>query len=225
MERAAMVGRARRSRRSPSSGSFPRTAADVAGTAVPARGDLGRARARTSRCSPSTPSASSSASSTPDGAEIRHDLPQRTAFNWHGYLPGVGPGAALRLPRPRPVRTRARASLQPGEAPDRPVREGDRGRRRTGTRRACSPYAPGRRRRAPDDEDDAAAIPKSIVIDPAFDWEGDELLRTPWHETVIYEAARQGLHEAPPGRARGSARHLRGPRVRRGDRLPAGSSA
>ena len=28
----------------------------------------------------------------PDGAEIRHVLPRRTAFNWHGFLPGVGPG-------------------------------------------------------------------------------------------------------------------------------------
>src|SRR3954451_769243 len=26
------------------------------------------------------------------GNETRHLLPRRTAFNWHGYLPGVGPG-------------------------------------------------------------------------------------------------------------------------------------
>ncbi len=25
--------------------------------------------------------------------ETRHELPRRTAFNWHGYLPGVDPGA------------------------------------------------------------------------------------------------------------------------------------
>ena len=65
----------------------------VAGQPVPARRDAGTGRERTSRSSPSTPSASSSASSTRTGNETRHELPRRTAFNWHGYLPGVGPGA------------------------------------------------------------------------------------------------------------------------------------
>jgi isoamylase len=27
-----------------------------------------------------------------DGVETRVELPERTAFNWHGYLPGIGPG-------------------------------------------------------------------------------------------------------------------------------------
>ena len=27
-----------------------------------------------------------------DGTETRHELPRRTAFIWHGYLPGAGPG-------------------------------------------------------------------------------------------------------------------------------------
>ena len=44
-----------------------------------------------------------------------------------------------------------------------------------------------------DDEDDAAAIPKSIVIDESFDWEGDRHLETPWHETVIYEVHVKGF--------------------------------
>ena len=68
-------------------------------------------------------------------------------------------------------------------------------------------------------------MPRCVVIDPAFDWEGDRQLETPWHETVIYEAHVQGLHEAPPGRARGPARHLRRPRLGRGDRLPQARSA
>ena len=39
----------------------------------------------------------------------------------------------------------------------------------------------------PDLRDNAHAIPKAVVIDPAFAWEGDHLLYTPWTETVIYE--------------------------------------
>ena len=27
-----------------------------------------------------------------DDRETRHELTERTAFNWHGYLPGVSPG-------------------------------------------------------------------------------------------------------------------------------------
>ena len=37
------------------------------------------------------------------GRETRVDLPEMTGFTWHGYLPGVGAGPALRLPRPRPL--------------------------------------------------------------------------------------------------------------------------
>jgi glycogen operon protein len=50
-----------------------------------------------------------------------------------------------------------------------------------------------------DGEDDSAAIPRSVVVDPSFDWEGDDLLRTPWHETVIYEAHVKGITARHPG--------------------------
>ena len=49
-----------------------------------------------------------------------------------------------------------------------------------------------------DDADDAAAIPKSVVVDPGFDWEGDSLLRTPWQETVIYETHVKGFTKLHP---------------------------
>ena len=50
-----------------------------------------------------------------------------------------------------------------------------------------------------DDGDDAVAIPKSVVVDPGFDWEGDSLLRTPWQETVIYETHVKGFTKLHPG--------------------------
>ena len=82
---------------------------------VPARRDLGRRRARTSRCSPSTPSASSCACSTTTATRSASSSSSAPRYNWHCYLPGVGPGPALRLPRPRPVRParRATASTRP----------------------------------------------------------------------------------------------------------------
>ena len=50
-----------------------------------------------------------------------------------------------------------------------------------------------------DETDDAAAIPKSVVIDPSFDWEGDQLLRRPWDSTVIYELHVKGFTQRLPG--------------------------
>jgi glycogen operon protein len=44
-----------------------------------------------------------------------------------------------------------------------------------------------------DDSDSAPAIPRSVVIDEGFDWEGDTHPRIPWHETVIYEAHTKGF--------------------------------
>ena len=49
-----------------------------------------------------------------------------------------------------------------------------------------------------DDEDDADAIPKSIVIDETFDWQGDRPPARPWHETVIYEMHTKGFTKLMP---------------------------
>ena len=60
-----------------------------------------------------------------------------------------------------------------------------------------------------DDEDDADAIPKCVVVDEAFDWEDDRPPNRPWSETVIYEAHVKGFTKLQRGHPRGSARHLR----------------
>jgi isoamylase len=54
---------------------------------------------------------------------------------------------------------------------------------------------------AQDFRDDAWAVPKSIVIDTGFDWQGDERPAVPLHESVIYEVHVKGFskvwHELP----------------------------
>ncbi|MGE5219769.1 MAG: glycogen debranching protein GlgX [Chloroflexota bacterium] len=50
-----------------------------------------------------------------------------------------------------------------------------------------------------DDRDSAPFIAKSVVVDPAFDWEGDSAPRIPWHETIIYEIHLKGLTACHPG--------------------------
>ena len=59
----------------------------------------------------------------------------------------------------------------------------------------------------PDLRDNAAFMPKSLVIDPAFDWEDDRHPRRPWNRTVIYECHVKGLtirHPDIPHRLRGT---------------------
>ncbi len=46
--------------------------------------------------------------------------------------------------------------------------------------------------------DSAPYIPKSVVIDPNFDWEDDKPLRIPYHESVIYEAHVKGFTKTNP---------------------------
>src|SRR5262249_33358307 len=52
-----------------------------------------------------------------------------------------------------------------------------------------------------DETDSAPAIPKSVVVDPGFDWEADDLVRprTPLQETVIYEVHVKGFTKLRPG--------------------------
>lgn len=67
-----------------------------------------------------------------------------------------------------------------------------------------------------DRRDSAPAMPKGVVTSSAFDWTGDVRPRTPWSETIIYEAHVKGLtkllEEAPPAE-RGTFAALSHPKV------------
>jgi isoamylase len=48
------------------------------------------------------------------------------------------------------------------------------------------------------ESDSAPFVPKSVVIDPAFDWEDDEAPKTPYHQSTIYEAHVKGFTKLCP---------------------------
>ena len=57
------------------------------------------------------------------------------------------------------------------------------------------------------DTDSAPFVPKSVVIDPNYDWEGDRWPKIPYHKTIIYEAHVKGfthLHPDLPADIRGT---------------------
>jgi isoamylase len=126
-----------------------------------------------------------------DDAETRLTLARHTAHNWHGYLPGVGPGQRYGFRVYGPWAPDEGHRFNPHKLlidPYAKAIEGpvlwDRGR--------TLAYVDGDDL-VIDTSDDAAAIPKSVVVDGSFDWEGDELLRRPWNETVIYELHVKGF--------------------------------
>ena len=134
---------------------------------------------------------------------------------------------ALRLPRPRPVRPADRPPLQPGQAAAGPVREVDRGPDPVRQGQRPPVRADGRRGRRPD----ARRLrrrrrdPEVRRHRPALRLAGRPAAEHAARGQRDLRDARQGLHDAAPGRARGPARHLRGAGLRRRRRLPEGRSA
>ncbi|MBJ7527901.1 MAG: glycogen debranching protein GlgX [Nocardioides sp.] len=67
-----------------------------------------------------------------------------------------------------------------------------------------------------DHEDSAPHVPRSVVVDTSFDWEGDAPMRRRWRDTVIYEAHVKGmtqLHPRVPEWLRGTYAGLANPAV------------
>ena len=134
-----------------------------------------------------------------EGNEQSVPLAERTAFNWHGYLPDVGPGQRYAYRVHGDWAPEQGHRFNPHKLLIDPYAKAIEG---AVDWEAAStlPYVPGGDDADldQDDEDDAAAIPKCIVIDPSFDWEGDTHLNTPWHETVIYEVHVKGFTATHP---------------------------
>jgi len=127
--------------------------------------------------------------------ETRVELCERTAFHWHGYLPGVGPGQRYGYRVHGPYDPHSGHRFNPHKLLIDPYAKAIEG---TVDRAAGNvlPYVPTGAEDAelqPDETDDAAAIPKCVVVDPFFDWEGDEPLNLPWSSTVIYEVHVKGF--------------------------------
>ncbi len=147
------------------------------------------------------------------GAETRQTLTEVDGFVWHGYLPSVGPGQRYGYRVTGPYEPRkghrcnpAKLLLDPyGKAVDGQIRWDA----------ALFGYQPDE----PDvasDIDSAPFMPRNVVINPYFAWADDRPPRTPYHETVIYEAHVRGLtmrHPDVPPELRGSYSGLACPPV------------
>ena len=146
-------------------------------------------------------------------SETRYPLTERSLGIWHGRLPGIQPGQRYGY--------RADGPWNPAE-----------GHRFNVNKLLLDPYAlatsgtiqneqalfgynwddPSQ----PDTTDSAPVTGRSVVIDPSFDWEGDEPMKIRWRDTVIYELHVKGftkLHDRVPEELRGTYAGLATPHV------------
>jgi glycogen operon protein len=141
-----------------------------------------------------------------DDRETRVTLPERTAMNWHCYVPGVGPGQRYGFRVHGPYDPSGGHRFNSSKLLIDPYAKAIEGAVRWELANVL-PYVPGGDDLEPDDEDSAPAIPRALVVDGTFDWEGDEHPRRPWNQTVIYEVHVKGFtkrHPAVPEHLRGT---------------------
>jgi glycogen operon protein len=126
------------------------------------------------------------------GSEQRIDIRDRTAFQWHVYLPEVGPGQCYGYRVHGPYDPPQGLRFNPGKLLIDPYAKAIDG----GVDWQAAntlPYEPGGEDFALDTSDDARAIPKSVVVDPGFDWGEDRVIGRRWSNTVIYETHVKGF--------------------------------
>ncbi|MFL6157745.1 MAG: glycogen debranching protein GlgX [Marmoricola sp.] len=127
--------------------------------------------------------------------ETRVELTEVDGFVWHAYLPQVQPGQLYGY--------RVHGPWQPAD-----------GLRCNPNKLLVDPYAKATAGEIswdpslfsyrfedpeePNDDDSAAHVLLGVVVNPFFDWEGDRQLRTPYAESVIYEAHVKGLTQLNP---------------------------
>lgn len=129
------------------------------------------------------------------GKESRVELVDVDAHVWHAYLPTVHPGQRYGYRVYGPDDPANGLRFNPNKLLLDPYAKAVEGQVEWG--QSVFGYNFG----DPDsrnDDDSAAAMMKGVVINPFFDWAGDRLPKTPYAESLIYEAHVKGLTERHP---------------------------
>ncbi len=132
-----------------------------------------------------------------DGTETRIDMPESTGYVWHAYLPRIGGGQRYGY--------RVHGPWDPGNGlrcnpakllldPYAKAIEGD-----VDWDEAMFPYHFDNPDGSRNDVDSAPYVPRSVVVDPDFDWEDDRPPHHPPNQSVIYEVHVKGFTARHPG--------------------------
>ena len=130
-----------------------------------------------------------------DGQETRVDLHEVDGFVWHGYLPGVSPGQRYGYRVHGPYDPASGSRCNPHKLLLDPYAKAIEGGVSWGQPVFSYQFGHPDRR---NNSDSAPYVPRSVVVNPYFDWNLDRPPRIPYHETVIYEAHVRGLTREHP---------------------------
>ncbi len=129
------------------------------------------------------------------GSETRHELDERTGYVFHAFVPGIEVGTRYGLrvdgewdPANGLRHDVAKLLLDPHA---RAIEGGFEWGQALFSHEFDDPFTRN-------DDDSASAMPKCIVTDASFDWEGDKAPRVPLDETVIYEVHVKGFTKQHP---------------------------
>ncbi len=123
--------------------------------------------------------------------ETRSDLPETTAFIWHGYVPNLHPGQLYGYRVHGPWEPERGNLCNPAKLLLDPYGKAANG--RVEWNEAVFGYHFNDPENSKNDADSAPYMPKSVVINPFFDWRNDRNPRIAWHHTVIYEVHVKGF--------------------------------
>ena len=128
----------------------------------------------------------------------RVELPEFTDEIWHGYLPDIHPGQIYGYRVYGPYEPDAGHRFNPNKLLLDPYARGHFGDLK------WNPAVFGYKMESGDDttfdeRDSAPFVPKCVVVDPAFEWQGEPARRpVPWDRTVLYEMHVRGFTKRHP---------------------------
>ena len=134
-------------------------------------------------------------------------MPEQTDNVWHAYLPGIQPGQVYGYRVYGPYAPEHGLRYTPAKLLIDPYAKAITGELTYHNAVYGYMYGNPYEDLVPDVRDSAPYVPRSVVIDPAFDWEGDRPPATPLHKSIIYELHVKGftkLHPEVPEHLRGS---------------------
>jgi isoamylase len=124
------------------------------------------------------------------GVETRIPLDEVTAFCHHVHVPGVSPGQRYGYRVHGPWAPHDGVRCNPAKLLLDPYAKAVEGGVQWDP--AVFGYVFGTEGRELEPTDSAPFVPRSVVVNPFFDWGNDRPPRTPLHETIIYEAHVKG---------------------------------
>ncbi len=139
-----------------------------------------------------------------EGGEQRHQLSEFSLGIWHGALPGIAPGTRYGYRVDGPWDPEQGMRFNPEKLLLDPYGLATTGAETDGPGLLAYDVADPTQRST---LDSAPATARSVVVDTAFDWEGDTHPRRKWRDSVLYELHVKGftqLHDRVPEELRGT---------------------